>query len=110
MIAFALLLAIQSHPADDYISLSAFDGGQFIAECEKDRGLQSDACTVYILGVADALQLNRITCRPASDAATLQTVTIVRRYIKAHPEQWNRAPVWLVSEPLRAAFPCRRAQ
>jgi len=103
-----LAFALQDHPADRYISLSALTGGTLAAECEHDRGLQMDMCTSYILGVADALQISRKTCRPQSDAATLQTVTIVRRYIKAHPEKWSMSPVLLVQEPLIAAFPCGR--
>lgn len=98
---------LQSHPADKYISLSMVSGGMLAAECETDRGLRLDVCTSYILGVADALQISRRTCRPQSDAGTLQTVSIVRRYIKDHPEKWGMHPVFLVQEPLIRAFPCR---
>lgn len=62
--------------------------GEIIAtECAKDRGLSLDTCTSYVLGVADALQLERKACRPQSEAGTLQTVTIARRYISEHPEK-----------------------
>jgi hypothetical protein len=67
-----------------------------------------DPCTAYILGVADSLQRERVTCRPHSSAATSQTVAIVRRYIEEHPEAWGQPAVELVRAPLVAAFPCGR--
>ena len=85
-------LAGQSHPADKYISLSTISGAMIAEECSKRGGLELDACVGYILGLSDALQLGRVTCRPDSDAATLQTVTIVRRYIHDHPEKWGWIP------------------
>jgi hypothetical protein len=107
MIALALAMAFQELPAGQ-VSVSAVKSADLVTECERDRGMAFDPCTAYILGVADALQINRVTCRPPSDAASLQTVTIVRRFIKAHPEHWDWSPVTLVSEPLKAAFPCNR--
>lgn len=68
-----------------------------------------DVCVSYVPGVADALQLERRTCRPNSDAATLQTITIVRRYISDHPENWRWHPSMLVPAPLLKAFPCPRS-
>jgi hypothetical protein len=43
-----------------------------------------------------------------SDAGTLQTVTIVLRYIKEHPKRWNMHSVHLVEEALVKVFPCPR--
>jgi hypothetical protein len=105
---FAIAIAAATaHPADRYVSLSTLTGAMLATECAKDRGLQTDLCTSYILGVSDALQLHRKTCRPQSEASTLQTVTIARRYIAEHPEKWGMGPVFLVQEALVSAFPCR---
>ena len=101
-------LAAPTHPADKYVSLSTVNGAMMAQECAKDRGMSLDSCTSYILGVADTLQMSRITCRPVSDAATLQTVTIARRYIRDHPEKWGWHPSALIREALVKAFPCRR--
>jgi hypothetical protein len=59
------------------------------------------------MGVADSLQIDRVTCRPNSDAATLQTVTIARRYINDHPERWGDHPAFIIRDSLKKAFPCR---
>lgn len=108
MLWLMAVLAVQIHPADKYVSLSTVNGAIIAEECAKERGLALDTCTSYILGVADALQLTRNTCRPNSNAATLQTVTIARRYIRDHPEKWGWAPSALIREALVKAFPCRR--
>src|SRR3546814_4365259 len=99
-------MAAQSKPPADYVSLSTITGAIIAEECAKDRGLALDTCTSYILGVADTLQLTGETCRPNSDAATLQTVTIARRYIEQHPDKWGWHPSALVREALVKAFPC----
>ncbi len=107
MILFTLAaLAAQSTTADTPISVSSINGAMLADECSKHAGLELDACVGYILGVSDGLQISRITCRPYSEAATLQTVTIVRRYIHDHPEKWGWHPSALVREALVNAFPC----
>lgn len=101
-------LSAQIHPADKYVSLSSISGAVIAEECAKERGLVLDTCATYILGVADALQLTRDTCRPHSDAGSLQTVAIARRYISAHPDKWGWAPAALIREALVKSFPCGR--
>lgn len=109
MIAFLLMMAAVSGEADNSVSLSTITGAMLAQECARDRGMVLDVCVSYVLGVADALQLERRTCRPGSDAATLQTITIVRRYISNHPENWGWHPSMLVRTPLMNAFPCARS-
>lgn len=109
MIGFMLAMAAASAPVDRTISLSTITGAMLAQECARDRGLALDTCVSYVLGVADALQLEHRTCRPHSDAATLQTIAIVRKYISDHPENWNWHPSALVREPLMRAFPCPRS-
>ena len=101
-------LAVQTHPADHYVSVSSLTGAMLAEDCARERGLQMDLCASYIIGVSDALQLTGKTCRPSSEAATLQTITIARRYIAAHPEKWGWAPVFIVREALVGAFPCHK--
>src|SRR3546814_11011272 len=82
-------MAAQAKPPADYVSLSTITCVIIAEECAKDRGLALDTCTSYILDVADTLQLTGETCRPRSDAAPLQTVTIARRSIDPPPDKWG---------------------
>ena len=100
-----IIAALLSQPT---VSVSSVTGGMLASLCSVDRGMQLDPCASYILGVADALQVDRMTCRPPSEAATIQTLAIVRRYIREHPENWGWSPVALVKVPLMEAFPCNR--
>ena len=108
MIGFMLAMAAVGAAADKTVNLSTITGSVLAQECARNRGLALDTCVSYVLGVADALQLERRTCRPPSDAATLQTVAIVRKYLSDHPENWGWHPSMLVREPLMKAFPCPR--
>lgn len=107
-----VLAAATAHPADHYLSLSTISGGDIAQMCAQEpyseQGVPLDPCNSYILGVADTLQLQRATCRTQSNAATLQTVAIVRRYIKDHPEEWGSHPAFIIRKALGQAFPCNR--
>ncbi|MBX9620308.1 MAG: hypothetical protein K2X76_10445 [Sphingomonas sp.] len=109
MIELLLAIAAAGSQASQPVNLSTITGATLAQECARDRGLALDPCVSYVLGVADALQLERRTCRPYSDAGTLQTVAIVRRYISEHPENWGWHASALVREPLLKAFPCPRS-
>lgn len=101
------ILAALAAQASGSVSLSTVTGGMIAAECAKSAGLILDTCASYVLGVADTLQIEGKTCHGSSDAWTIQTLTIVRRYIDAHPEEWDSAPAFLIREALVNAFPCR---
>ncbi|MCW2405270.1 hypothetical protein M2336_001899 [Sphingobium sp. B1D7B] len=107
-----LMFAAAAHPTDNYVSMSSVTGAQIAQMCAADQPnngrVTFDPCNSYILGVADILQLRRATCRPPSDAATLQTVVIARRYIKDHPEKWGSHPAFMIGDALLQAFPCRK--
>jgi len=107
MIGLAMMLAAQT---SDPVSISTVTGGIIASECSKRDDLSLDTCVSYILGVADTLQLDGKTCHGQSEAWTLQTVTIVRRYIAANPEQWDTSPAFLIREALMKSFPCPRAK
>jgi len=100
-------MVFKSGQTTSYLSVSSVTGAMIAEECEKSSGTNLDACNSYMLGVADTLQIDRKSCRPPSEAGTLQTVTIARRYIHDHPELWDRHPAYLVRSALIAAFPCR---
>ncbi len=108
MIPAVLLLMIAPSQASETVSLSTITGAMLAQECSRDRGMVLDVCVSYILGVADTLQLEGKTCRPNSDAATMQTVAIARRYIASHPEEWGRHPSTIVRAALTKMFPCTK--
>lgn len=101
-------LAAQSSLPPNLVSVSTVTTGMLVQECRQTQGTVMGFCTGYILGVADALQLDHRTCRPNSDVGTLQTVEIVRRYLEAHPEQWSIHALVIVRWALIEAFPCPR--
>jgi hypothetical protein len=86
------------------VPMSAITG-----QCGGDgEGVTLDPCASYVLGVADALQMTDAICRPNSDIATRQTVAIVRKYVRDHPDEWATHPVILIRSALGRAFPCQR--
>jgi len=100
------LLAMALATQEPTLSISTISSDYLVTECAKKDGLVMDGCVGYIIGVADALQIDRKTCHNSSGAWTLQTVAVVRKYLRDHPERWDRVPVDLVKEALVQAFPC----
>lgn len=90
-------------------SLSSITSADLVELCEQPHasspGVRLDPCAAYILGVADALSASQRFCN-SGGAWTLQAVTIARRYIHDHPEEWGKHPYTLVSTALVQAFPC----
>jgi hypothetical protein len=64
-------------------------------------------CAGYILGVFDQMSLSRLICPPINaDGGSTQAVAIPLKFLNEHPEQWHVAPVFLVGQSFKAAFPC----
>jgi hypothetical protein len=102
-----LAIAAQAASPAGSINVSSMNGAALVRECQDSRALNLDACTGYIMGMADALQMERVTCRGNSAAGTLQTVEIVRRFVLEHPERWDQHGSEIVRAALLAAFPCQ---
>jgi len=60
----------------------------------------------YVLGVTDTL--NHIVICLDNDTNSKQILSIVRKYIKEHPEKWNGNNLSLIIPPLKEAFPCKK--
>lgn len=101
----ACLCAATAPDQSRTVTLSSIEGGVLVAECQKREGFGFDPCVAYILGVLDASSAAGEVC-PKGGSLTYQAIGVVRKFIKDHPEFWDRAPVWLVKEPLKATFPC----
>lgn len=67
-----------------------------------------EKCTAYIQGAVDALiyMRPRNICIPIKVSAG-QVESIVKQYITAHPEGWQRNAGGEISKALTAAYPCR---
>jgi hypothetical protein len=61
----------------------------------------------YITGVYDALSATSL-CTQGQSVTVAQTVAIVSRYVRDHPEQWGRSAYVMVVSALVDAFPCAR--
>lgn len=90
------------------IVMSSISSGSFVDRCRHEGPLTDDFCTGYIVAVADTLQATRVTCRTSTEAYTLQSVAVTRRYLNQHPERWQHHPAFLIREALVEAFPCRQ--
>lgn len=98
------LSAATSNPKDT-VTISSLEGGALVSACQERDGFGFDSCVGYILGVMDAASLAGAIC-PSGGSITGKAIGVVRKFIRDHPEHWDRAPVWLVQEPLRSVFPC----
>lgn len=101
MIGIVLAIALQS----DAVNVSKMPSSA-IVDCANRDDLTLDGCVGYILGVADTLQIDSKTCHGPSDLWTRETVAVVRKYVKDHPERWNIGAQFLVRDALIQAFPC----
>ncbi len=60
----------------------------------------------YVDGVADAAE-GRSICFP-KDVVKGQVVSMVSKYLREHPEEWNNSGEELVVRALRPTFPCAK--
>jgi Rap1a immunity proteins len=64
-------------------------------------------CAGYIIGVFDEMSFSRVICPPHNpDGGTAQAVAVALKSINDHPEKWHLAPVFLIEQGFKAAFPC----
>jgi len=61
----------------------------------------------YINGAVDVMIDAGWACFPEG-AKVGQTLAIVRNYLNAHPEQWQRKASFLVGRAITQAFPCQK--
>jgi hypothetical protein len=94
--------------AGPMIALSALPTSNVQQACatRPESDTTEDFCVGYVLGVFDALAINRVICPPPSGSLTMQAVAIARLFLAAHPELWDRVPSSLLQRAYTAAFPC----
>lgn len=100
--------ASPNYAAAQGVSVSETTGGMLADTCKSENSVLNDYCTGYILGVADALQLEGRTCRPHAPLGLSQVLAVVKKYLRDNPERWNLPGYMAVSNALVDAFPCRQ--
>ena len=95
--------------ADRPVVVSSLTAGQLVDYCRaRDGDPGATLCTGYIIGAFDGLSLSHQICPTAARASNLEVAAIVRTYLRRHRAKASAAPVFLVRDALRAAFPCQR--
>lgn len=72
--------------------------------CDYGDNLDFWAAWGYVLGVHDSLTTVTV-CAPDSVKAG-QVISITRRYLEVHPEQWNYSADRLIGRALSDVWPC----
>ena len=105
--AFALIAAALgsavAHAEDGKPGLPA---GDLRDMCEEKTGSGPSLCRGYIWGVADAAPPSAFCVRKGVSA--YQVGEVVRTYLVAHPETWDRPAHNVAVEALGQAFPCEQ--
>lgn len=111
MIAVNVSAVVAAAPASQApIVTTSIETSELLTACRGDRtDLTQNFCTGYIMGIFDALSFARQICpSPYSDTTTLQAVAVTRKFLDEHPEEWSKAPIFLVRKALLSAFSCPR--
>ena len=105
VLAGGLLWPASTFAQDEFLSSSGFmTTNKLHDECTS----RSLLCSVYVMGVSDAL----IAVKPNLFCAPLgmtvdQEVAVVVKYLRDHPETWHYSAPSEVGVALKKAFPCK---
>ena len=92
--------------------VSGFSGGfasgnKIFADCSApNSSAQRSICLGYIAGMADALEIAKLWC-PPEGVTVGQTVDIVMKYLREHPEERHLTASGEGGLALAIAFPCK---
>lgn len=109
MIALCFFVPIATEaPADaQEIMASSVSTTGLIESCRRAGDQMRMDCAGYLMGVYDQMSLSRLICPPRNPSGgTGQAVAVALKFLNEHPEQWHLAPVYLVGQSFKAAFPC----
>jgi hypothetical protein len=89
--------------------------GNFLLEqCAAPISESRLMCTSYILGYVDATVMWNANasgipiCIPSEEVIARQIVDVVVKWLKAHPQDRDRAAAILVADALEEAWPCKQ--
>ena len=116
LIAIALLIAshLPTKAAEEVLIVSSVNTATLIDTCRQATAmghpLRMD-CSGYILGVFDQMSFSGVICPPHNmDGGPAQTVAVALKALNNDPENWHRAPVYLIGQSFKAAFPCGKGR
>lgn len=108
--AFAAAVVLANQASAQPVALSSTKTNDLARECSQSVDILSgDFCTGYILGVFDTLAINNQVCGAPDDLAE-RVLAVGRNYVRDHPEDWDKAPTFVLGKAFRNAFPCGRSQ
>ena len=113
MVALCFCVPIVTEaPADaQEIVASSVSTTVLIESCRRAGNQMRMDCAGYIVGVYDQMSLSRLICPPRNpNGGTGQAIAVALKFLNEHPEQWHLAPVYLVGQSFKAAFPCGAGQ
>lgn len=112
LIAIVALVFSQVPVNAQPIVASSVTNVELIESCRRTAGnTLSLSCAGYILGVFDQMSVARLICPPINpDGGSVQAVAVALKFLNDHPEKWHLAPVFVVGQSFKAAFPCSKAQ
>src|SRR5258706_13472318 len=95
----------------DAIVASSVSTTELIESCRRAGNTMRMDCAGYMMGVYDQMSFSRLICPPRNpNGGTAQAVAVALKFLNEHPEQWHLAPVFLVGQSFKAAFPCGAGQ
>lgn len=111
VIIFAALLLIsqisqaQILTGNDLNTWAAGDDRTQLPNAKNTDYVDSAMLAGYVRGVVDASI--SVLCMPGN-VTVGQSLAIVKKYVRDHPEKWAWNAIWLVNVALLEAFPCAR--
>ena len=111
LVSASFLLLLPLLPTDAQ-RVSMTTGNTLLDACESKPEFQQAFCMGYIAGVSDSANLDsaahkdrRRVCTPA-DVTNGQTMDVVIKHLKEHPENRQSNATILIVTSLANAFPC----
>jgi hypothetical protein len=108
LVAILLLIVSQASAfAEQPYVASSMTTTELVEACRRAENTLRADCAGYILGVFDQMSLSRLICPPDNPTGgSAQAVAVALKFLNEHPERWHLAPVYLVGQSFKAAFPC----
>ena len=92
---------------DKGASVPFWDGNNLYEICTSPKGSpKMSLCLAYVMGASDAFQFARVIC-PPKELTNGQTVDVVVKLLRDHPETRHSSAPSEVATALMRAFPCK---
>ena len=93
--------------SQERVSQSFKTGNELYQECTAAFGSPPNIlCLGYVMAASDALESQRLICRPKEVTAS-QAEDVIVNYLRDHPEQSHLTAYSLAKLALMSVFPCK---